>query len=65
MEESVARERRHTVETLKKNFTCVFTVENTESVPERPTHPRGSTQLQIGSDDEPDVEKYLNKLDKY
>ncbi len=51
------------VEILNKNFASVFTVENTESIPESPIAPRGLEPLDIGSIDERDGRKYLDKLE--
>ncbi len=44
-------------------FTFVFTVENTESIPESSDASRGIISLEIGSTDLRDVGKYLDKLE--
>ncbi len=50
------------VEILNKNFASVFSVENTETIPESPIAPRGFEPLDVGSIDERDYRKYLDKL---
>ncbi len=51
------------IEILNKNFASVFTVENIESIPENTIAPRGLEPMDIGSIDERDVRKYLDKLE--
>ncbi len=45
----LTQDSRQMVEILNKNFASLFTVENTQSVPEGPAPPMGITSLQIGS----------------
>ncbi len=48
---------------LNKNFSPVFTIENTESVPVGNAPPNGITPMEIGTIGEHEVQKYLNSLD--
>ncbi len=51
------------IEILNKNFAVVFTVENTESIPKNSVASRELTLLEIGSIEEKDLRKYLDKLE--
>ena len=48
---------------LNRNFATVFTIENTESMPDSPAPPRGIEPLEINAIYEADVKKYLESLD--
>ncbi len=57
---------KHMASILNKNFASVFTVENTATVPtvpRSPTFARRIEPLEIGTIQEQEVQKYLNKLD--
>ncbi len=47
---------------LNKNFTSVFTVENTPTVPKSPVLPRGIEPLEKGAIKEQEFQKYLDKV---
>ncbi len=53
----LTQDSRQMVEILNKNFASVFTVENTQSVPEGPAPPMGIMPLEIGTIDERVVKK--------
>ncbi len=49
---------------LNKNFSSIFTIENTESVPVGNAPPNGITPLEIDTIGKHEVQKYLNSLDQ-
>ncbi len=61
--DALTKDNGRIVEILNENFASVFTIENTESMPDSPIAPRGFEPLDIGSKDERDVKKYLDKLE--
>ncbi len=60
---ALTQDNEHMEEILNKSFVSVFTVENTQSVAECPAPPRGITPLEIGTVNEREVVRYLDKLD--
>ena len=59
----LTRDSRHMAEILNEKFSSVFTIENTETVPESAAPPTGITPLEIGAIREDEVQKYLDNLD--
>ncbi len=59
----LTQDNRHMVRILNKKFSSVFTIENMESVPVGTAPPSGVTPLEINTNGEQEVQKYLDSLD--
>ncbi len=59
----LTQDNRHMARILNKNFSSVFTIENTESVPVGNAPPSGITPLEINTISKHEVQKYLDSLD--